>query len=457
LLVLWNLLLALGWPLLYLYRPFRGTVPLRLGRGLPDWRRRSPGRSAPGEARPAASAPAPGAAAGGSEDGTPAPTILVNAVSAGEVAAVAPFVRELKQRRPGCRIALLTTTDSGLELARRRLGEEADLTAYFPLLDLPWVSRRYLDLLQPDVYITTESELWPNIQRQCQARGIPVVSLNARLYLHNKTGLRGALIRRLYSYVDRIICQSEFHRANFIRFGIPAEKLAVSGNLKFDTDIPAWTGAHEAAWRAELGLVPGLQCIVAGSTHPAEEELVFAAYLDIRNRLVGLGRPAPRLIIAPRHIERVPDVLERAAQSGLQAARLAQAASSDWQVLLADRYGVLVDLYRVAAVVILGGTFDPKVGGHNVLEATALGKPVVVGPHVYSIAAQVEQLDAAVALSHAAGTSAGLAEALAGLLADPAQAAALGQRALAVTEAARGAAGRAADLVLPLLDGPAQA
>jgi 3-deoxy-D-manno-octulosonic-acid transferase len=443
-LFVWNLLLALCWPLLYFYRPFRGEIAQRLGRDLPDW---NPPGPVPAPASQHASDQQAGLSAGR--------TFLINAVSAGEVVAIAPFIRELKRRQPDCRIVLLTTTDSGQEMARGKLSDVIDLLAYFPLVDLPWVVRRYLDRLDPAVYITTESELWPNIQSQCRARGIPVVSLNARIYLHNKRGLRGALVRGLYGLCDLIVCQSEQHYQNFRSFGIPADKLTISGNTKFDFSLPDWTDEQLAAWRSQWGLDAGTPVIVAGSTHPGEEELVLALrkYLPVHG--AGITRDLPagnwasvRLVLAPRHVERAPAVLQLARQAGYRACSLSE-PSPDWEVLVVDRYGVLVDFYRLADVVIMGGTFSPRVGGHNILEATALGKPVLVGPYVYSIQSQVELLSSQQALLQA---DMELIPALRDLLERRAEAQAMGQRAQAATLASRGAADRAAEVVLALLN-----
>jgi 3-deoxy-D-manno-octulosonic-acid transferase len=123
---------------------------------------------------------------------------------------------------------------------------------------------------------------------------------------------------------------------------------------------------------------------------------------------------------------------------------------SEWQALIVDRYGVLVDFYRISNVVVMGGTFNPKVGGHNILEATALGKPVIVGPHTFGIAAQVELLDHVGGLEHARNASE-LAHKLQELLGDPVRAHAIGLAALESTEANRGAAKRAAQIVLKLV------
>lgn len=448
-LYLWNVLLALLWPLLHFYRPFRGTVPDRLGQGLPDW-------SSSG-----------GTLVAGQHVGdrvAAAARFLINAVSAGEVVAIAPFIRELKSRLPDCRIALLTTTDSGQEMARAKLGDVLDLLAYFPLADLPFAVRRYLDRLRPSVYITTESELWPNIQIQCRARGIPVVSLNARVYLHNKRGWRGALVKRLYSLCDLIVCQSAEHLSNFVKLGIRQDKLVLSGNTKFDFTLPDWTPQQLANWRAQHRLPPAAPCIVAGSTHSGEEELLLAVlkYLPQHghephqpaNQSVGLEQT--RLILAPRHIERAGEAVELARKAGFTASTLAEAETNAEQqpaprVLVVDRYGVLVDFYRLADLVVMGGTFHPKIGGHNLLEATALGKPVVIGPSTFGITAQVELLDTHSAVVHGLQDGGELTACIRRLLTDPQQAHAIGRRAQAATLASRGASKRAADAVLALL------
>ena len=432
-LALWNCLITLLWPLLYLYKPFHGTISARLGTfSLERYNPDAPGLK-----------------------------VLINAVSAGEVVAITSFIQDLRRRRPDAQIALLTTTDSGQTIARQKLGGLVDVLAYFPLIDLPFVVRRYLSKLRPDVYVTTEAEVWPNIQNACQQRGIPVALVNARVYMHNKYGLRLWLTRQLYGFCDLIVCQDARHRDNFIQLGIPEEKLSVSGNTKFDFSLEEWDDARLAQWRAEHGAREGELVVTAGSTHPGEEELVLAA-------LAGLS-PHPKLVLAPRHIERAGEVVALCEKQGLRAVALAGYTSGqDWDVLVVDRYGVLVDYYHLADVVIMGGTFHPKVGGHNILEATVLGKPVVVGPFQYSITAQMELLRLEGALVEVRDTVADvrqgltvgaadsvppqpggmLASTLASLLGDPATAQSIGSRARELTLANRGAAKRSVDAVL---------
>lgn len=435
LLAIYNALISVLWPLLYLYPPFRGTIRTRLGHF----------------------------ELGGYEPTAPGLKVLVNAVSAGEVVAISSFIRELKRQRPDCQVVLLTTTDSGQEMARQKLSDVLALACYFPLADLPFVVRRYLDKLRPDLYISCESELWPNIQSQCRRRGISVALVNARLYLHNKVGARGAVVRALYELCDLIVCQDAGQRENFLKFGLPAERLSVSGNTKFDFEVEDWDEWRLAQWREVFALDPEQPILVAGSTHPGEEALIFDALLALRAR----GQSA-QLLLAPRHVERAPEVLELARARGLQPRRLsellapAEHSASLGQhhrhdVVLVDQYGVLLDCYRLASLVIMGGTFHPKVGGHNILEATVLGKPVLVGPHIFSIRAQVDMLARAEALLQSdcdiasADGPAALASAMLPPLLHPGPAAELGARARELTLANQGSAQRAVDAVLSLL------
>jgi 3-deoxy-D-manno-octulosonic-acid transferase len=422
---LYNALLKLLWPVLYLYQPFRGTIKQRLGKF--ELGRYNPARQS---AR-----------------------FLINAVSAGEVVAIAPFIQELRHRLPLAQIALMTTTQSGQTMAKQMLGDAVELLAYFPLVDLPSVVQRYLDKLQPSLYITTEAELWPNIQSQCRERGIPVALVNARLYLHNKRGLRGAIVRRLYELCDLVVCQDERQRGNFLSFGVPAKRLVVSGNTKFDFTQPEWDEAQLDDLRRRLDLGAG-PLVVAGSTHPGEEEVMLDILAAIRP-----AYPQLQLILAPRHIERAAGVLTVARSRGYHAislseveARASSGPAHQYDVLVVDRYGVLVDMYRLADIVVIGGTFHEKVGGHNILEATVLGKPVIVGPHTFSITTQLAMLQAANGVV-IVKDPVGLRNALSSLLGDGAKARAIGTSAREATLANRGAAARAVDAVLALHTG----
>ena len=257
-LLLYNALLTLLWPLLYFYAPFRGSIAQRLG------------RFELGAYNPAA----------------PGPNFLINAVSRGGGGGHRAVHPRARQRLPRRRSRCMTTTRVRADDGAREAGRRAGLLAYFPLVDLPFVVRRYLDRLRPTIYITTEAELWPNIQAQCRARGIPVALVNARLYLHNKRGLRGAVVRRLYELCDLIVCQDARQARTSAVSASRQERLCVSGNTKFDFALPEWSAEQLGAWRARLGL--GAEPVLAaGSTHPGEEELLLDCLVRAQRRSWG--------------------------------------------------------------------------------------------------------------------------------------------------------------------------
>jgi 3-deoxy-D-manno-octulosonic-acid transferase len=420
-LILWNLLCGVLWPVLYLYAPFRGTIGQRLGRF----------------------------ELGSYDPDSRGLKVLLNAVSAGEVVAVSGLVRELKQREPDAQIVLLTTTRSGMTMAQQRLGDQLALTLYFPLIDLWWVVRRYLTRLGPDVYITTEAELWPNMQTQCRRRGIPVVLVNGRLYMHNKRGPRLTLIRWLLGQLSLIVATNVEQRDNFIAVGVPAERIAVSGNLKFDVAVEEWDKERDVAWAQRFAIQHGLT-VVGGSTHPGEEELLLGSLSELRAEGFSV-----KLVLAPRHIDRAAAVVSLARSAGFAAALLSQhQRGAPWDVLVVDSYGVLQDIYRLATIVVMGGTFSAKVGGHNLLEATVLGKQIIVGPHTFSITAQLQLLEstgAVLKLPEASHLGPRLRQLLQSAIDNREAFETRGLAGRAATLANRGAAARTVDAVMGLL------
>ncbi|MEZ5339469.1 MAG: glycosyltransferase N-terminal domain-containing protein [bacterium] len=325
-----------------------------------------------------------------------------------------------------------------------------------PLVDQPQAVKRYLDKLQPDLYITTEAELWPNIQAACRERGVPVCLVNGRLYLHNKQGLRKAILQQLIELCDLIVTQDKTHWLNYIKFAIPPEKLVSSGNIKFDFELEEWGESRMSQERRAIGLGDE-PVITAGSTHQGEEELALDCLAQAR-----LDLPRTRLILAPRHVERVDEVMKLIERHKLKALRLSDVqkpgkakkgksgggggGQREWDVLVVDKYGVLVDMYRFADAVLMGGSYNRKVGGHNILEATVLGKPVVVGPSTFGIMSQMEMLRRDNAVIEADAEHAGAR--LAALLNDVDARINIGRRAKEVTMRNRGASQRAVDAVL---------
>jgi len=337
--------------------------------------------------------------------------IAVHAASVGEVNAAAALVRALAARHPDDPLCVTTFTPAGSERVRELFGD-AVWHAYAPL-DLPAAVRRFLDRLQPRLLVVMETEIWPNLYHAAAARGVPILIVNARISersfgrYRRVRGLTGAALGR----TAHIAAQSEDDAARLRALGAPADRLSVSGNLKFDVTLPPGLAEQGAAIRAAWGAQRPV--LVAGSTHEREEALVLAAFRG----LLG-GFPDTLLVLVPRH----PDRFGRAAQN-VRAAGLRLALHSagpdcpaDTQCFLVDTMGELLCHYAAGDVAFVGGSLEP-VGGHNVLEPAALGRPVVVGPHTFNFAdITTQMIDAGAALRVADG--AGLEAAVAALFRD---------------------------------------
>ena len=396
------------------------------------------------------------------------PVIWLHAVSVGETLAARPLCRALKLRYPGARLFLTTTTATGQAVAKAQV-PEADIVGYYPF-DWTFAVRRMLDLIEPELVILMESELWLNFLSECRQRRIPVVVANGRI--SDRSFPRSMRVRffvgRLYGLVTRFIMQSEVDAARAIALGATAEQVEIGGNLKYDVE-PVTPGATNGAGsrRGEVGRVAvklGLATqplIIAGSTHPGEEEIVLAAFQELRRG----GQPV-RLLIAPRHPERFDEVAELIRATGLGLTRRSMvdgSASEDGTagtsgVILLDSIGELASLYQMATVVLVGGSLMP-VGGHNILEPALAGRPVVVGPHMHNFREMTAEFLAAAALIQIRGGSGEvLAErlraALASVLDDPELAREMGERARRTVEANRGATTRTCDSIARLLESP---
>jgi len=377
------------------------------------------------------------------------PRIWVHGVSVGEVLASRPLVRELRAVLPDHEVVISTTTGTGYEVARRHL---RDCPTIFYPLDLRWSVRRVLRAVRPSLIVLVELEIWPNFLLEADRLGIPVVLVNGRITQRSQRGYAriGWLLRRPLGTIRRFLVQSEAYRSRFLELGVPAAKIAVTGSMKYDAlpgPVPASSGA---AMRADLGLAPKVPVIVGGSTHPGEEAALIRVYRSLREEHPGL-----RLVLVPRHNERVGGLLaelERLGDRGVRRTELAAADGNGEPVVVVDTMGELQGIYRAADVVFVGGSLVP-VGGQNVLEPCALGKAVLVGPYTDNFREAIEELREARGLVEVADEKE-LRAACAELLSDPRARSELGERARAALEQRRGAAHRTAAELAEVLAAP---
>lgn len=381
-------------------------------------------------------------------------TIWIHVVSVGEALAALPLAQALKQRFPGRRLVVSTTTATGQRLARERMNM-ADAVFYFPL-DWAGPVRRVFRAVNPALVIILETEIWPNFLREARHRDVPVVFLNARIsersfrrYRWLKRVVPGFLARVL-SDGEMFLAQSSDDAQRLSELGAPEERLEVLGNLKYDLDPPDLGGF--GAWFAEQ--VRGQErwpLLVAGSVVADEEEQVLAAY-DIVQRQ---WRRA-LLVLAPRKPERFDMAAQIAADDGWKVVRRSEMKldvplAEDAEVLLLDSIGELAGLYSLADAVFIGGSLVP-VGGHNILEPAWFAKPPVFGPYMENFRGMAAQfVSAGAAVQVKSGES--LGKAWAQLIGDPTRSDKMGRAARALVERNRGATARSMERVAAILDG----
>jgi 3-deoxy-D-manno-octulosonic-acid transferase len=355
--------------------------------------------------------------------------LWIHCASVGEVTLVKPLVKRLRAARPGIRFAITTLTRSGREAAEQAFPEAA--VAYFPA-DLGCCAARALDAVRPRAVILVELEVWPNFTEACARRGIPVGVVNGRMTGRSFKRYRalGGVFRPAFGRLAVAGVQSEPVAERFRALGASP---VVTGNLKFDAALDFDPAAEASRWRRDLALGDA-PVLLGGSTHEPEERILAEVYRRLAPRVPGL-----RMILAPRHLERLEEVKKAVEAAGFTCYKRSEnfpGGPSDGVILL-DTVGELSRLYSVATAVMIGGTFCPR-GGQNMLEPAALGKPVVSGPSLSNFQ------EIAGALIGAGGmrvldNPVDLALALEELFKDPALAARAGAKAAEAVAAGRGA------------------
>ncbi|WP_107220167.1 lipid IV(A) 3-deoxy-D-manno-octulosonic acid transferase [Thauera aromatica] len=341
----------------------------------------------------------------------PAAVIWVHAVSVGETRAAEPLVRALLQRWPDHTVVLTHMTPTGRDTSKALFkGESRVLRTYLPY-DLGCFAHAFLRRFRPVFGVVMETELWPNLLAACRRRDIPVLLANARL--SERSARRYARLPALTALTMKgltaIGAQTAADAARLTQLG--ARRVTVTGNIKFDIAPPDAALALAEAFRTRIGARPVL---LAASTREGEEALLLAAFA----RHAGT---ATLLLLVPRHPQRFDEVAALAAARGLKLQRRSAEApvDADTRVLLGDSMGEMFAYYGCAEVALIGGSWLPF-GGQNLIEACAVGTPVVLGPHTFNFMAVAEEAVRAGAALRAADADAGVRTAVE-LLADPAR------------------------------------
>lgn len=304
-------------------------------------------------------------------------SIWIHAVSVGEVLAAVPIIKQLRQRFPHLPIMLTTMTPTGSDRVKAILGDQVN-HVYVPY-DLPGALSRFYRQVDPRVLVIMETELWPNMIHYAHKRQVPVIVANARLSEKSMKGYArgGSLVRCMLKEIDHLAVQAQADAERFKRLGLPAERVTVTGSVKFDMNVDDQLLQSAQSLKAQW---QGRPCVVAASTHAGEDEWVLDAFTRFKAEFANAF-----LILVPRHPERFDQVAALLEQRCFQYARRStnNIVNSDTQVLLGDTMGELVLLMAAGDAVFVGGSLV-KTGGHNVLEPIALGLPTVTGPHVFN-------------------------------------------------------------------------
>lgn len=365
----------------------------------------------------------------------------VHAVSVGEFLVALKIIGELHRRHPSWRFVVSSTTSTAHALA---LSKQPDwwVPVYTPI-DLRSFVKRALDTVRPRAVVLVEGEMWPNFVWTCADRGIPVVLANARVSPRSARRYRkfARIARSVVRHLSGVGLQEAEDAALWRTLGVAERDVAVTGSVKYDPESEVTPPRDFRPVLDAWGISREEPVLVAGSTHQGEEEELLEALRVVREK-----HPRARLLVAPRHVERTPEILARLDKCGFRVARRTQnPGAPPPDVLLVDTTGELRDWYACADVVFIGKSLVGR-GGQNPVEAVLAGRPVVFGPHMENFAALTRDLLAAGgALSVRDGRE--LGQAVGELLADPARRTAMARHGAGALERHRGATARTADLV----------
>lgn len=341
------------------------------------------------------------------------PCVWFHAVSVGEVLQLPTLVADFLARHPGWEVVITTTTGTGFDVARQKLPQHT--IAYWPL-DFRRAVTKALHAVRPDVVVLVELELWPNFLLAANRRGVPVVLVNARLSAKSYRGYRWLkpVLRPILRTLAQVAAQTEEYADRLIDLGVPADRVTITGNIKYDRVQSDRENLKTAELRSAFSLTDDAIVFIAGSTQDPEERYALEAYRALRDEF-----PKLRLLIVPRHKERFDEVAELITSSGFGIVRRSEkiAKPQAWSapagsdrppnpnsssghppssihhppVFLLDTLGELAACWGLADIAFVGGSLTQR-GGQNMLEPAGYGAAVLFGPNTWNFRDIVEQL-----------------------------------------------------------------
>lgn len=405
-------------------------------------------------------------------------TIWLHAVSVGEVNASSLICKGLKAQFPSHRLIISTTTQTGNRIAKKLFSQDA-IVSYFPL-DLSFVVSRWIKRIKPSLFVITETEIWPNLIAALWKRKVPIALVNGRISPSSfrRYKLIRPILKGILKGIDLFCMQTQDFASKMVSLGAPPERVRVTGNMKFDIKLPVTNCqlppyARASEGRPELKkllkLTDDQQLFVGGSTHPGEEKILLEVYKALMGEFPNL-----KVLIAPRHIERIRDLERLVVKNGFKSVRISQLQTphptlppsadrlpsgarervrekqnEEGRVFLLDTMGKLQAFYSIATIVFVGGSLVPR-GGQNLIEPASLSKPIIFGPNVFNfkdIADLLLERDGAIVIRDQRQ----LQVTVRMLLNNPQTRQSLGQKARQIVEENRGATRRNIELIKELI------
>ena len=306
--------------------------------------------------------------------------IWIHAVSVGEVMATIPLIQEIKQRYPSQKIVLSTVTATGNYTASLK-AREVDAVLYFPF-DYPFIVKKVIKKINPELFITLETEIWPNFLRTLKGNNIPSVVISGRISNNSYHKYRWGrfFFSKVLDNIDAFCMQTEVDTRRIIAIGAQADRVVTIGNLKFDQPVPFLSPEGKRALYSMFNLKETQRIFIAGSTHRGEEDIVLEVFKILKKSYEDLV-----LMLAPRHPERFNEATNLLARHRLRGIKKTEMKMGErgnhYDVILIDTIGELSKLYSIGTIIFVGGSLV-SIGGHNVLEPVAYKKAVIFGPHM---------------------------------------------------------------------------
>lgn len=307
--------------------------------------------------------------------------IWIHAVSVGEVNAVKSLIRELRKEYPEKNLVISTVTETANTIAKL-LVEDDDRAIFLPL-DLSFIIKRVIRKIRPSLFIIAETEIWPNLIWRLEREKVPIILVNGRISDQSFKGYKIVrfLLKGILRKISLFCMQTERDKKRILSLGVLKEKVFLTGNMKFDTIDYRDFEEDYRDYRQKLDLKSTEELIVAGSTHPGEEEIILEVYEKL-----SVDFPSLKLLIAPRHPERAGNIAVLAIKHGFNPVRISQLTNQPTGqkiIFILDTIGKLISFYAISTVIFVGGSLVKR-GGHNILEPAFFRKPIIFGPYMFN-------------------------------------------------------------------------